>query len=105
MYQQHLQEIMRNGNIPLETTPYDLFCDNLIAQLQTWVTQGDRVIMMMDANKHVLNASPLCRRLRDEELGLDLEEISHKAWGGKEINTHIDGLNLSMGFESRAAWR
>jgi len=44
----------------------------------------------MDANEHVLNG-PLCRRLRDEVTGLDLEEISHKAWGGEEVNTHIDG--------------
>ena len=90
VYQQHLREIMRNGNIPLDTTPYDLFCNDLISQLQTWVAQGDRIIMMMDANEHVLNG-PLCRRLRDEELGLDLEEVSHKVWGGREINTHIDG--------------
>ena len=91
VYQQHLREIMRNESIPLETTPYELFCNDLIQQLQTWVAQGDRIILMMDANEHVLNGT-LCRRMRDEELGLDLEETSHKkVWGGQEINTHIDG--------------
>ena len=54
------------------------------------MAQGDRIILMMDANEHVLNGT-LCRRLREEDLVLDLEEISQKVWGGQEINTHIDG--------------
>ncbi len=29
---------------------------------------------------------------------MDLEEISHKAWGGKEVNMHIDGLQPIDGF-------
>jgi len=41
----------------------------------------------------VLN-SQLCRRLRTEATGLDLEEISHKVWGGREVNTHMNGLVL-----------
>ena len=45
---------------------------------------------MMDANEHILN-DELGRLLRSQEGGLDLEEISHKAWGGEEINTYIDG--------------
>ncbi len=30
VYQQHLREIMRNESILLDTTPYELFCDDLI---------------------------------------------------------------------------
>ena len=73
IYQQNLWEIMRNNNIPLETTPYKLFCNDLMQQLQTWVTQGDRLILMMDANEHVLN-NPFCCSLQDEMVVLDLEE-------------------------------
>ena len=44
----------------------------------------------MDANEHVLNGG-LGKRLLDDKLGLSLVEISHKAWGGQDPNTYIDG--------------
>ena len=90
VYQQACREIMRNDSIPLDSEPYQLFCDDLLQQLKTWVAQGDRLILMMDANEHILNG-PLGRSLLAEENGLNLMECSHKAWGGAEPNTHIDG--------------
>ncbi len=89
IYRQHLRYIQHKGWEDI-TTPYQLFCDNLIWQLKVWVGQGDRIILSMDANEHVLQGD-LCTRLIDESLGLDLAEISHKAWSGHEPNTYIDG--------------
>ncbi len=45
---------------------------------------------MMDANKYLLNGQ-LFQRFQNKAIGIDLEEISHKAWGGREVNTHING--------------
>ena len=44
----------------------------------------------MDYNEHVLNRS-LGKSLLDDSLGLEMVEISHKAWDGHEPNTYIDG--------------
>ena len=35
---------------------------DLIKQLKTWVDQGDRIVLTMDANEHVLKG-PLCKAL------------------------------------------
>jgi len=90
VYQQHLRHIMSNDDIPLDMSPYDLFCEDLVKQLQVWNDQGDQLILMMDANDHVIRGH-LARWLTDHETGLDLVEISHKAWGDTEPNTHVDG--------------
>ena len=39
--------------------------------------------LMMDTNEHVITGE-FFKRLTMEETGLDLEEISHKAWGKTE---------------------
>jgi len=89
VYQQHLRYLQHKGWDQTKT-PYQLFCDDLLWQLQVWVGQGDRIILCMDANEHVLYGG-LCKRLLDEKLGLNLAEISHKAWSEQEPNTYIDG--------------
>ena len=75
LHQQHLQHIQENG---LETNPYVLVCDDLINQLKRWTSQGDRIILLMDANKHILTGN-LMRQLTDYTTGLELEEISSRA--------------------------
>ena len=85
--QQHLRYCQLHD---LECTPHELFCSDFLLQLQEWVRQGDRLLIMMDANEHVLD-DPFFRSLCSEENGLDLVEISHRAWEGSEIGTYIDG--------------
>ena len=87
VYHQHLRHIQINN---LDCSPYELFCRDLFQQLRQWTEQGERLIVMMDTNEHILN-SAFGRKLVSEEAGLDLIEISHSAWGGREINTHIEG--------------
>ena len=85
-------------------THYQLFCNDLIWQMQVWHQQGDRLILMMGANEHMITGE-FCKRLTMEETGLELEEISHKAWGKTEPNTradgsiHIDGVWASKSLE------
>ena len=45
---------------------------------------------MMDANEHVI-IGEFYKQLTMEETGLELEDISHKAWEKTETNTHADG--------------
>ena len=82
-YQQHLRYIQNAG---LDTTPYELFCSDLLTQLRTWREQGYNVVMVMDANEHVLTGQ-FTRQLAN----VGLKEVSHKQWGDSEPNTYIDG--------------
>ncbi len=75
----------------IKKTPRELLRDDLLAQLHSWVKQGDRIILTMDANEHVLEGKDLCRELTDPDNGLKLKEISHTVWGKREPNTHISG--------------
>ena len=95
VYQQHLQYLQHKRWVDTKTL-YQLFCDNLLWQLQVWVQQGDRIILTMDFNEHVLNRS-LDKSLVDESLGLGLVEILHKTWDGREPNTYIDGSKPIVG--------
>ena len=87
VYQQHLRYIQHKG---LDVTPYDMFCQDLLWQLKMWKQQGDRIILTMDANEHILSGT-IGKMLTEEENGLDLVELSHKSWREVEPNTYIDG--------------
>ena len=87
VYQQHLRYMEHKDIWDIE--PRDLFRLDLLAQLKTWVSQGDRIILTMDANDHVLRGR-LGRNLVDPANGLGLEEKSHEVWGDEELNTWID---------------
>ena len=50
--QQHVRYIQ--SNLSEDISPRDLFESDFIWQLQTWCSQGKRLIVMMDANTHVL---------------------------------------------------
>ena len=90
VYQQHLRYLQLNNM--LDTTPRELMKRDLIKQLKTWVDQGDRIVLTMDANEHVLRG-PLCKALVDPENGLKMREVSHEAWGKTPPNTYIDGTD------------
>ncbi len=54
------------------TCPLVLFHKHLVKQIKDWQATGDRIILFMDHNKHVING-PLGRDLADKE-GPDLRE-------------------------------
>ncbi len=63
--------------------------DDLLRQLRRWRKSGDRIILCIDANEHVLRG-PLAKQLREQDI--ELSEITHGFWPtGVEPNTHIDG--------------
>jgi hypothetical protein len=54
------------------TCPLTLFQRNLIKQIKTWRESGDKIILFMDHNEHVINR-PLGKELGNRN-GLDLQE-------------------------------
>jgi hypothetical protein len=60
IYQQQLRNIQ---NQQLNTMPSSLFIINFIAQLQVWQRHGDRLLLFMDMNEHILTGRVACRLL------------------------------------------
>jgi hypothetical protein len=84
IYQQQLRYIQNHG---LDSTPLRYFAIDFIAQLQVWQRQGDRLLVFMDINKHILTGR-LARRL----LAMGLREATHSQWGETKPHTYICGL-------------
>jgi hypothetical protein len=79
-------------------TPQQLFDKDLIHQCNLWRKSGERIILMKDANEHVLtgefNRAIVCA-------GLDLEEFTHKFWGARQPYIHISGkIPINGGYKS-----
>jgi len=65
-----------------------LFRKDFAAQCGKLRKEGDRLIVIMDANKHTMDGK--LREMLEAE-GVGLVEISHKYWGTKSPNTYING--------------
>ena len=85
VYQQHIRYIQQHN---LAQTPYQLFLNDLVAQLKCWKAAGDRILLFIDANEHVISGK-IGKSLTHRALGL--HEISHKFWGTTPPHTYIDG--------------
>ena len=86
VYWQHMNHIHIIGK---DTSPYQMFADDLARQLKIWRRAGDRIILCMDANEHVLRG-PLAKRFQAQDI--ELTEATHTFWpSNTEPNTHIDG--------------
>jgi hypothetical protein len=83
IFQQQLRYIQ---NHQLSTTLQRLFTINFLAMLQVWHQQGDRLLIFMDMNEHILNG-PLVKRM----LGMGLEEAMHQHWGDIKPHTYVGG--------------
>ena len=84
VYQQHLRYLQNNGFDTV--TPRALFESDLLWQLQVWIALGDRIILMMDINCHVLTGR-FSRALADN----GLREITKDFLGELCPNTHSSG--------------
>ena len=86
VYQQHVRYMQETG---LEGyTPRQLFEEDFLNQLRVWRMNGDRLIVMMDANEHVLSGR-LCRQMTTD--GINLREITKEYIGTLCPHTYIDG--------------
>jgi hypothetical protein len=82
VYQQLLRYIQSED---INTNPRAMMREDLINLLKTWLQQGDRILLYMDANENVIDG-PLCKRLAD----LGLSPNAHRLHGFIP-NTHVSG--------------
>ena len=83
VYQQHLCFIQLNRwNI----TPYELFMIDFMAAIIRWTNAGERLLIFIDMNEHILKG-----QLASKLLSLGLMEATHQSWGEKEPHTHVSG--------------
>ena len=57
VYQQHIRHIQNKNVILADGTtpsPKELLAEDILAQLQCWKKQGDQVLLMANANKHII---------------------------------------------------
>ena len=74
-----------------------MFCDDLCDTLELWRSQGDRIILMMDANDNVFKGK-LSKRLAEQPI--EMKEAVHSETSGQGPSTHnrntknvpIDGI-------------
>ncbi len=85
IYQQHARYMAQHNLIG---NPQDLFQDDIIAAITRWIKNGNRLILFIDMNEHVLTGT-LPRQL----LCLGLHKATHKHWGDTEPHTYVYGDN------------
>ena len=86
VYTQHMTEI---NNLGLNCSPYQFFVKGLTDALRAWRIAGDRIVLFIDSNEHVITGH-LARLL--SQPSIDMHEVSHGFWNsGEEHNTHING--------------
>ena len=99
VYKQQERSIQEKG---LKTNPKALFRDDLLHVLRRWRGQGDRVILIMDANENVLHG-PMYKQLAKEDI--NMKEVVHSKTLGAAPKTWfrgseaIDGIWVSSDIE------
>jgi hypothetical protein len=70
----------------LHGTPQELFRSDFVSAVSSWLEHGDRIIIFIDANEHILNGT-----LPNDLHSLGLLETTHKHWAKDEPRTYIHG--------------
>ena len=81
------QQLRYTQNLQLNTMPSRLFIIDFIPPLQVWQRQGDRLLLFMDMNTHILTDLLACKYL-----AMSLREAIHSHWGNAEPHTYVRGL-------------
>jgi hypothetical protein len=84
IYQQQIWYMQLHN---IKESPQQLFDKDLLHQCKIWHKSGERIILLMDANEHVLDRK-FNRALT--RTGSDLEEFTHKCWGAYQPYIHIN---------------
>jgi hypothetical protein len=85
VYQQQVRYMQLHN---LKGSPQQLFDKDLLHQCKLWHKSGERIVLLMDANKHVLNGK-FHKALTSA--GLNMDEFTHKCWGPNKPYMHING--------------
>jgi hypothetical protein len=83
IYQQHARYMMRHS---LLGNPRELFQASILANITRWIKSGNRIILFININEHILTGN-----LTREVLHLVLHEATHKHWEYLEPLTFVYG--------------
>ncbi len=83
IYQQRARYMARHG---LLGTPRELFQTDIISSITRWIQAGNRIILFIDLNKHILTGT-----LPQEFFHLGLLEATHEYWEDQEPRTFVYG--------------
>jgi hypothetical protein len=81
IYQQHARYTTNHG---IQGTPRELFQANRVQSIMNWIESGDRLIIFINMNKHIITSN-----LPQKFLRLGLKEGTHKPWGAQEPRTFV----------------
>jgi hypothetical protein len=71
--------------------PRELFQANILAAITRWIESGDRIILFIDMNEHILTGN-----LPRELSSLGLQEATHKHWEDLEPRTFVYGNGMPI---------
>jgi hypothetical protein len=71
-------------NHGIQGTPRELFQANRVQSIMNWIESGDRLIIFINMNKHIITSN-----LPQKFLRLGLKEGTHKPWGAQEPRTFV----------------
>jgi hypothetical protein len=83
IYQQQVRYIQTNW---VNLTPSHLFITDFGVQLQVWQREGDRLLIFMDLNEHILQGG-----LTKYLLNMGLQEATQANWGSSEPHMYVRG--------------
>jgi hypothetical protein len=83
IYQQHAQYMNLKG---IPGTPWNLFQEGMVAAITKWRERGERLIIFIDMNEHILHGV-----LPNKFFQLGLQEATHTHWDGPELQTFVYG--------------
>ena len=78
----------------LETNPKEIFGKGILRQLPQWRGSGERMVLIMNANKDVLDRV-MCRQLKGGDIGM--REAVYTAVGARGPNAHFKGTDTING--------
>jgi hypothetical protein len=83
IYQQHIRYMQIKG---ISGTPRELFSSDFVNAILQWIEQGDRIVLFVDANEHILTG-----KLPTVLAKLGLQEVTYTLWGESEPRTYVHG--------------
>ena len=85
IYCQHKRHILQRG-LGINLEPRELFQNDFLHAITELKAQGERIIVFIDMNEHVLTG-----KLAQEFFKLGLIKATHMQWQGDEPHTYING--------------
>jgi hypothetical protein len=83
IYQQHVRYIQAHG---LTCTPRELLQEDILSTISCWIEHGDRILIFIDMNEHILTG-----HLAKAFQRLGLLEATHLNWKGSKPQTFVFG--------------